>query len=217
VIIGTLVGVVEVFFNLKDIHDLIKQERLQTLIESLKKIADVHIKTAIEELGAMQHSTQPEHECNRAIGQLKLAANSLMETQERRPILRRLMAAETEKQNRKEVSLQITSCYLTVAGLYHSQQNTPLAKKYVAKAKEAFEGYAVIRQAELQSRIAGKFVGTWANDQIGQSFIYSHKEAELAAYKRRFGVSSNQAVFWQLAKQEMNKVRAQLFGWLEQL
>lgn len=216
-IIETLVGVVDVFFNLKDMHDLMKQERLQTLIEALEKIADVHIKTAIEELEAMRRSTRPDEECSRAIGQLKLAANSLLASQVRRPVLRRLLAGGSERDRRKDVSLQITNCYLMIAGLHKSQRNMRLAKEYGAKAKEAFEGYAVVRQTELIGGIADKYVYTWATDQAGGSFIRGSMQAELDAYKRRFGVSGDQEVFWELAKLELNKTRAELFAWLDRL
>jgi hypothetical protein len=217
VIIGTLVSVAGVFFNLKDIHDLIKQERLRTLIESLEKIAGIHVKTAIEELEAMRGSTRPEQECSRAIGHLKLAANGLIASQERRPVLRRLLAAESERESRKDVSLQITNCYLMIAGLYQSQRNIPLAKKYGTKAREAFEGYAAIVQTELSGGIADGYVYTWSNDQAGGSFIRDDKRAEINAYKQRFGVSSDQEVFWHLASEKLDETRTQLFAWLDRL
>lgn len=217
-IIGTLMDAAGVFFNVKDVHDLIKQERLQTLIVCLRQIADVHIITAIEELQAMKRSNQPEVQCNRAIGHLKLAANSLVASQARRPVLQRWMTTEAGRNHQsKKVSLQITGCYLMIAWLYRSQQNIDLAKDYGAKAREAFKVYAAIRQDEIRGKIADQFVGTWSTEQAGGSFIINGMEPILAGYRVQFGVNSDQAVFRRLAEIEMDEVRDHLFGWLESL
>lgn len=217
-IIKTLIDVASAFFDAKDVHDLIRQERLHTLIKCLREIANVHIKTAIEELQAMEQSNRPQVQCNRAIGQLKLAANSLAASQARRPALQRLMTTQAGRNRKsKEVSLQITGCYLMIAWLYRSQRNTQLAKEYGARAKEAFKVYAAIQQDEIRGKIADQFVGTWSTEQAGGSFIISGMEPILASYRLEFGVDSDQAVFRRLAGIEMDKMRARLFGWLEQL
>jgi hypothetical protein len=212
---GLLLGLVEVLSKIKDVNDLLAQERLKAMISFLEKIAEVQIKTAIEELRAMPQSTRPEEERSRAIGQLKIAANALVESLEKRPFLYRLLVSDDYR--KMQAYLQITGCYLIVTSLYLGQYNMMLARQYAIKAALAFDGYSAIRQPKLQGEIAQEFVGVASNDQAVHYFIYSSKLDELISLRVRYGTQDDAEVFWRLAGEHLDKMRAQLFGWLAPL
>lgn len=154
----------EILFKIKDVRDLLAQERLKTIIECLEVVGEVHFRTAIEELLAMPYSTRPDKECDRAIGHALTAATALGMSLEKRPFLRwRVFAASNKK--KKQTHLRISCCYLLVAGLYRCQQNMVLAAQYLVKASEAFESYAQIQRREEFRWLSLEFTYNSSTDQ----------------------------------------------------
>lgn len=204
-----LVGLV---FAIKDIHHLLTQQQLGVIITFLETVAEVQVRTAIEELRVASVSTQPYEERNRAIGHLNVAATALVTSLEKRSLVLRLTGLDNSR--RAQTYLQLTGYYLVIARLYLDQKNKEPARQYASKADRAFDGYAALVFVGTRDQVAGEFVCVVANDQAGQSFIYPHKYQELVDLKLRYGVGSNSEVFTLLAQERLDAQRDQLFGWL---
>jgi hypothetical protein len=213
--IAELLGLVDALSKVKDVKDLLVQERLKAMITFLEKVGEVQIRTAIEELQALPHSTRPDEERARAIGHLKVAASALVMSLEKRPFLRRLSGFD--KKRKMRAYLQITGCYLVVTGLYRSQQNNVLATQYALRASESFEDYAAIRRFILSRALGMEFTYNGGTDQAPLVLVADNKK--LRGLMKHYNVpgAPHEGTFSVLADRIVNEERHQLFGWLEPL
>ena len=216
--IAELLALVETLSKVKDLNDLLAQERLQAMISFLETVGEVQIRTAIEELQAVPRSTRPNEERSRAIGQLKVAANALVMSLEQRSLLRRVIRRVLRNDKRKmRAHLQITGCYLMVASLYLTQRNMDLARQYALKASEAFGSYAAIRLFELTKMLSWEFTYNGGTDQA--PLVSIADSDRLRALMRRYGVPTppDERTLHTLADRIVQEERARTFDWLRGL
>ena len=214
--IPSLFGFIDLLFKIKDFKDLLAQERLKAMIEFLETVGGVHIKTAIEEIMAAQYSTWPEEECSRAIGQLKVAANALLESLRKRPFLTRFVRNDEERQMRTH--FQIMGCYLIIASLYGVQRNMVLAGQYAAEASKAFTTYAVIRRHRLSRALFRQFTYNGGTDQAPLiCFVDNDRLRGLMAHYGVHHSIVDENTLHQLAMKMIGSERERLFGWMRPL
>jgi len=209
----SLFAIIEVFSKAKDAKGLLTQERLELMNELMEKVGDVHIQTAIGELLETPHSTRPEKECDRAIGHLKVGAQALTKSLERRPLLKRLV--RMGKSKRMVIHFKITGCYAIIAVLYRIQGNTPLAGDYARKAMETFELYAEIREHLINSWLFSRYTYDCGTDQMPK--VCFNNCAELRRLMGRYNMSASmvyEGTLWELAARMVDAERRRLSGWL---
>lgn len=207
---------VEILSKANDIKALLAQERLETVIEVLQEMGDVHIKTAGQELEEARRSTRPEKECDRAIGQFKVAANAMMASLEKRPLIKRL--ARVGKYKRMLVYFKVTGCYAMITALYRVQGNIALAKQYAARAAQTFEQYASLRGPLLRSWLFTEFTYNCGTDQMPKVCVSNTKE--LQALLRRYGIANvvvYETTLGVLATNIVADERRRLIGWMSPL
>ncbi len=207
-----LLGLVDSLSKVRDLKDLLLQERLKAMIDFLHTIGEVQIKTAIEELEAARRSSRPDAERDRAIGHLKVAANALRLSVDKMPLLRRVVGFT--KKRKMRTYLQITGCYLLVAGLYRSQQNMELAQEYAGKASRAFQNYAEIRRGKLMTTLILLFTYNAGTDQAPLTGVVDNRR--IRALMKHYGVqgSPDEDTLGELADGMVGEERERLFGWL---
>ena len=208
-----LLALADTLMKVKEVKDLLLQERLNIIIEFLEKVGEVQIKTAIEELKDAAQSTQPYKENDRAIGHLKVAAIALSESLQKRPFIKRVIGFD--KTRRKNAYRQIAGCCLVITVLYRAQNNTALAMEYASKAVEAFEDYARIEQEILRKFYATEFTYNGGTDQAPLVLVID--SPNLHRLMKRYGLAGelpDLAIFNKIAYAQLEEERDKLFGWL---
>ncbi len=209
-----LLALADSLMKVREVKDLLLQERLEIMIEFLKKVGEVQIKTAIDELHDLPRSTQPEKECDRAIGHLKVAANALVMSLKKRPLLRR--AAGFDKKRTMRTYRQIAGCYLIITVLYRCQQNTQLAAEYADRTLTAFEGCASIRTLMLSREYGLRFTCNGGTDQAPTIAVIDCPELRTLMARYKLPGLPDETTFGRIANAQVNEERMRLLGWLNQ-
>ncbi len=213
--IAEMIALAKILAQAKSFAGLLTQERDRAVALLMQTIGKVHIKTAVKQLMATEHSTEPEKERNNAINNFEVAAEFLRQSLTKKIFLRRLLWGYTKRL--QQTYLKITGCHLMIAWLYMSYNNIALASRHAADASEAFERYAAIERNQLVHALLIEFTWNCGGDQQPKTCYVNNRRTWTLL--RRFGVEGllDEDTLPQLAHNIVEAERTALFECLEPL